>query len=302
MIKVLHLSLFIVVCSVFINNAYSQTAAVDTIGDLKSEKKASLKFGLNYLSNSVLLGRADTVATPSVVPEIKYTFKSGIYLSGNIEYIPNRVTHQLDAGSIAAGYNYDITDDISGSISFSKLFYSASSTQIGSAITSTFNANMDYDISDIITPSISIDYNMLQQGFNSDVLINLGLAHDFAKESLFGDNDLLIISPTATMNAGTQNFYAAYLTRKQYKPTKKGQAKEAVAKKIQAAQEAKLSQFGLLDYEFSAPVEYKTGSFIFSFTPTYAIAENKLPARITSGMVNANGGLFYFQLGAVIKL
>ena len=294
--------LVILLISFFRITASAQTASVDTIGDLKSEKKASLKIGVNYLSNSVYLGRADTVTTPVVEPSIKYTFKSGIYFSGNLQFIPNRATNKLDGGTVGAGYDYDINDNCSGSISFTKMFYNATSTQIGSSIGSTINANIDYDIAEIITPSLSIDYDILKQGFGSDVLINFGLAHDFAKLGIFGEDDLGIISPTATVNAGTQNFYDAYLTLKKYKlTTKKAKAKEAAAQKLQTAQEAKLAKFNLLDYEFSAPVEYKTGKFIFSFTPTYAFAENKLPPRITKGLVDVSSGIFFFEVGASVK-
>jgi len=300
--KVIYLPLVLILFFFCINKAFSQTASVDTIGDnAKGEKKASIKFGVNYLSNSVYLGRADTVKTPMIEPSIKYTFKNGIYVSGNLEYIPNRVTNKLDAGSVAAGYDFDITDELSGGASFTKLFYNATSTQIGSSISSTFNANLDYDIAEIITPSISIDYNLLKDGFNSDVLINAGLAHDFAWEGIFGDKDILIISPTATLNAGTQNFYDAYFTLKKYKLTKAGKAKEAAAEKLIVKRDAQLSEFELLDYEFSVPIEYKAGPVIFSFTPTYAIAENKLPPRISNGLVNTSGGLFYFETGVSFK-
>lgn len=300
--KVFYLPLFVILLiSVFQTTAFAQTASVDTIGDLKSEKKASFKIGVNYLSNSVYLGRADTVTTSVIEPSLKYTFKSGIYFSGNMQFIPNRATNKLDGGSVGAGYDYDISDNCSGSISFTKMFYNATSTQIGSAIGSTINANIDYDIAEIITPSLSVDYDILKQGFGSDVLVNFGIAHDFAKLGIFGDDDLGIISPTATVNAGTQNFYDAYLTLKKYKLTKKGQAREAAAQKLLNGQEAKLARFNLLDYEFSAPVEYKTGKFIFSFTPTYAFAENKLPPRITRGLVDINGGIFFFEVGASIK-
>jgi len=303
--KVFYLPLFVFLFTCC-DKAFAQTASVDTIGNkldnLKSEKKASFKFGVNYLNDAVFLGRADTIKTPFIEPELKYTFKPGIYISGNLDVIPNRTTKKLDGGSLSAGYEYDITDDLSGGVSFSKLFYNANSTQIGSSIGETINANMDYDIKGIITPSVSVDYNMLKSGFGSDILINAGLAHDFAKLGVLGSDDLLIISPTATVNAGTQNFYDAYLTIKKYKLTKKGQAREAVAKKLLAAQDAKLAKFKLLDFELSAPVEYKAGHFIFSFTPTYAFAENKLPARITSGMANSSGGLFYFQTGVSVKL
>jgi len=64
--------------------------------------------------------------------------------------------------------------------------------------------------------------------------------------------------------------------------------------------ENQLSKFKLLDYELSAPVEYKTGVLILSFTPTYAIAENKLPPRVTKGMLPGSG-IFYFEAGAALK-
>jgi hypothetical protein len=300
--KVFYLPLFVILLiSLFRTTASAQTASVDTIGDLKSEKKASFKIGVNYLSNSVYFGRADTVKTPVIEPSLKYTFKSGIYFSGNMQFIPNRATNKLDGGSLGAGYDYDINDNCSGSISFTKLFYNVTSTQIGSSIGSTINGEIDYDIADIITPSLSVDYDFLKQGFGSDVLVNFGIAHDFAKLGIFGDDDLGIISPTATVNAGTQNFYDAYLTLKKYKLTKKGKAREAAAEKLLTAQDAKLARFNLLDYEFSAPVEYKTGKFIFSFTPTYALAENKLPPRINKGLEDINGGMFYFEMGASVK-
>jgi len=281
--------------------AYSQTASVDTLGDLKSEKKASLKIGLNYLNNSVYLGRADTVKTPIVEPSIKYTFKSGIYFNGNVQFVPNRATNKLDGGSFGAGYDYDIGENASGSVSFTKLFYNATSTQIGSSISSTINANIDYDIADIITPSLSIDYNILKQGFNSDILVNFGISHDFAKEGIFGNDDLGIFSPTVTLNAGTQNFYDAFLTLKKYKLTAAGKAKKAAATKTLAAQDAKLAKFELLDFEFAAPIEYKTGPVLFSFTPTYAFAENKLPASISKGMLPTTSGIFFFEVGVSIK-
>ncbi len=285
--------LFLLLCSRF---AFSQTTAIDTLGDFKSIKKASLKVGLNYLNNSVYLGRADTVNTPLIEPNLKYTFANGIYFSGNVQIVPNRKTNKLDGGSISAGYDYDIGNNCSGSLSFTQLFYSATSTQIGSSIGSTINANIDYDISDVITPSLSIDYNILKQGFGSDVMVNFGISHDFAQESIFAGDDIGLISPTATVNAGTQNFYSAFLTLKKYKLPKAGKAQ-----KLLSAQDAKLAKFQLLDFEFAAPIEYKTGPVLFSFTPTYAFAENKLPASITKGMVSTQSGLFFFEIGASVK-
>ncbi len=307
--KIIYIPLFSVLLLLFIaGRVTAQTSLadkldnkLDSLDDLdKNDKHASFKFGVNYLSNNVFMGRADTVRTPTISPELKYTFKNGIFVSATADYIPNRVTNKLDAGSVAAGYDYDITDDLSGAVSFTKMFYSANSTQIGSSISSVFNANLTYDIASIITPTVGVDYNIIKQGFSNDVFVNAGLSHDFAKEGIFGDKDLFIISPTVTANAGTQNFYDAYFVLKKYKLTAKGQAKEAAAEKLIAKRKEQLSKFTMLDYEFSAPVEYKIGILILSFVPTYAIAENKLPPRVTAGLVSGSR-IFYFETGAALK-
>lgn len=289
--------------------AFAQTTSTEDPEDLldklenqakEQDKKASFKIGVNYLSNNVFMGRADTVRTPTILPEMKYIFKNGIYLAATADYIPNRVTNKLDGGSAAFGYDFDITDDFTGGVSFTKLFYTANSTQIGSAIGSTINANLSYNIADVITPIVSVDYNFLKQDFGHDIFLNAGISHDFAIEGIFGNKDLLIISPSANLNSGTQNFYDAYFVLKKYKLTKKDLELAQAAESLIIKREDQLSKFKLLDYELSAPVEYKTGVLILSFTPTYAIAENKLPPRVTKGMVNTSG-IFYFEIGAALK-
>ncbi|HTK22023.1 MAG TPA: hypothetical protein VL442_21040 [Mucilaginibacter sp.] len=290
------------------DSAFAQTTTTEDPEDLldkletqlKQDKKASFKIGVNYLSNNVFMGRADTVRTPTILPEMKYIFKNGIYLAATANYIPNRVTNKLDGGSAVLGYDFDITDDFTGGVSFTKLFYTANSTQIGSAINSTVNANLSYNIADVITPIVSVDYNFLKQDFGHDIFINAGVSHDFTIDGVFGDKDLLIISPSANLNAGTQNFYDAYFVLKKYKLTKKLLELEQDAESLIIKREDQLSKFKLLDYEFSVPVEYKLGVLILNFTPTYAVAQNKLPPRVTKGMVQGSG-IFYFEVGAALK-
>jgi len=242
------------------------------------------------------MGRSDTVRTPTVIPEVKYTLKSGIYFSGSLDFIPNRKKKKLDGGDLSAGYDFDITDDLSGGISYSRLFYSSNSTQIASAIRNTFNVNFNYDIGDIISPTISADYNINKQGIHSDVLVNLGLTHDFNITGVFSDADVLLISPTATVNTGSQNFYDAYLTQKKIKNAKRTAAQSALLAKYTN----QLSQYNLMDYELSVPLEYKTGHFIFHFTPTYAIVENQLPKEVAARISN-QPSVFYFEAGVALK-
>ena len=274
----------------------TNTRKVDTT---KAPKKSSLKIGIDYLSNNVFVGRTDTVTTPIITPNIKYTFKSGVYLSGSLEILPNRKKNKLDGGDLALGYDFDLTDDLSGAVSFTKLFYSATSTQVSSSISSTLNGNLDYDIADIITASVGLDYNINKANIASDFMFNFGLSHDFIAEGIFGDKDILLISPMVASNTGTQNFYDGYLVRKNLKNAKRNAAQT----KLFDAYTADLSQFKLLDYEFSLPIEYKADQFIFHITPTYALAENQFQSAAIQKLLGLSSQqtVFYIEVGVALK-
>lgn len=297
--KIVSASILIaILCLLCANQILAQGNPADKVDKTdksdKDDKAGAFKFGLSYLNNNVIMGRADTIKTPMLIPDMKYTFSNGVYFSGSVTYIPNRITGKLDEGNLTGGYDFDITDNMSAETSFSKLFYNKNSTQIGSSINSTINASFDYDISDIISPTIGADYNFVSNGFKNDVFVNAGLSHDFITTGIINDDDFLVISPLAEVNAGTQNFYDAYLTQKKYKLA-------ANTAKALTKQKTRLSKFNLLDYEFLVPMAYKIGVLILHATPSYAISQNKLPANITGSMIN-KPGIFYFDIGATIKL
>lgn len=302
MIQLLHKTLLTLLFLIFAISAFSQTGPLPGAdekikpGDKSNDGTSSIKFGINYSSNNVFMGRTDTTRTSSIIPQIKYTLKSGIYFSGSLDIIPGRKKKKLDGGDLTAGYDFDITDDLSGGVSYSKLFYNKASTQIASSITNTFNANLSYDIGEIMTAALSADYNINKPGINNDAFVNLSITHDFIMIGIFGDADILLISPTVTANTGTENFYDAYLIHKNLKS-----AKRTTAQNILITQyTSQLSKYKLLDYELSAPVEYKSGHFIFQFTPTYAIVQNQLPKGIASQISN-KASIFYFETGVALK-
>ena len=157
-----------------------------------------------------------------------------------------------------------------------------------------FNATFDYEIGDILTPSVTADY-ALNSSATGDIFVNIGIAHDFIAEKLLGNNDAIIISPTISANLGTQNFYSAYIKRKVFK----SQRISALATQF----ESNLSQFELLDYEFSVPLEYKIGHLAIEFTPTYAIVENGFKSAAVAKAVGLSDrtSVFYVEAGLSYK-
>ena len=276
--------------------ADTASAAADTT---KTPKKAFFKIGVDYTTNNVFMGRTDTVKTPIISPNIKYSFKSGVYISADLDILPKQKKSKLDGGNVALGYDFDLSDDLSGGISYTKLFYAANSTQVSSSVSSTLNGNLDYDIADIVTASVSFDYNANKTGINDDAVLNLGLSHDFIAEGIFGNNDFLLISPSVITNMGTQNFYDGYLVKKKFKNAKLNAAQT----KLFNSYTADLSQFKTLDYEFSLPIEYKSGPFIFHVTPTYAQAENQFQSAAIQKLLglSSQSSVFYVEVGVALK-
>ena len=278
-------------------NSYCQkvtdSTATDTV-KTKSTQKASFKIGADYLNNNVFMGRTGLTTTPIISPDIKYTFKPGIYVSGDMDILPDNKKNKLDGGNLTAGYDFDITDDFSGGVSYSKMFYNPNSTLIGSSITNTFSADFDYEIGDIITPSVSANYS-LNSGANADIFINGGVSHDFIVIKPFANNDDLIISPTVAINLGTQNFYDAYIKKKVFKSKKVGAAV--------ATFESNLGKFETLDYEFSVPLDYKIGHVVFMFIPTYAVVQNGFKSAAVAKAVGLsnNNDIVYFETGLSLK-
>lgn len=280
----------------FTSYSYAQT-------DTSGPKKAFFKIGVNYLNNNVYLGRTDTVSTPGISPNITYSLKSGIYFSGSVDFITNRKKNKLDGGNVEAGYNYTIGQNMEGGVSFTKLFYNSTSTQVSSSLSSVINAYADYDIAGIITPGISANYQINKSGLSNDILLNPGISHDFTIANLLVAHDEIQISPQAGLNAGSQHFFGGYLERKS-KLSKKN-AGAAVTN-----YNNRLGDFKLLDYEISAPIAYKSGCFRFTFTPTYAFAQNSLPqSTVAEKLITTNlevsspykPSIFYFETGVAFR-
>lgn len=281
------------------SNCFAQT-------DTSRNEKEGFKIDLSFLNNGVYLGRTDTVTTPTLSPSLSYAFKSGIYFSGNLDIITNRTKNKLDGGAIEAGYDYTRAKNLEASVSFTKLFYNANSTQVSSTISSVINVYADYDVAHIVTPGISINYNIAKSGYKSDWVFNPGISHEFEIDGIFSNDDELLITPRFELNAGSQNYFAGY-QQKKGRLTKKG---AALATAIINDYENSLGNFKLLDYEIAAPLEYKTGLFVFQFKPIYAFAQNSLPQSnpaqqaITNQIETSSHyktSIFYFEAGLTLK-
>lgn len=123
--NLLYKNLFILLFLGISINSYCQKVTDSTVTDTvkaASTKKSSFKIGADYLNNNVFMGRTGLTTTPLISPDIKYTFKPGIYISGGMDILPDNKKNKLDGGDLTVGYDFDITDDFSGGIHTAKCF------------------------------------------------------------------------------------------------------------------------------------------------------------------------------------
>ena len=96
MIEPLHRALLTAFFLLFAFTAFGQTPDLPGTDDKtkpddkSNDATSTFKFGVSYLSNNVFMGRSDTVTTPVIAPQVKYTLKQGIYFSGSLDFLPNK--------------------------------------------------------------------------------------------------------------------------------------------------------------------------------------------------------------------
>jgi len=278
----------------------AQTVKEDSIL-LEKEKpqKSYFQVGLSYLNDNVYSGRKDSVRIPYLTPSLGFYHKSGLYLSASFSYVPDS-TSRIDAVLLEGGYDFTI-GKFEGEINASKNYYNANSTNVKSEIAGSlsFSGALDFDV---LRPTATFGLNF---GSATDYELDLGLEHTFATA-----DDKLEITPSFLLNAGTQNYYGSYYSKRRY-TKRKTKAGIPITYQV-SADLSEVSRFKVMDYEFSVPVDYTAGKFTFSFSPVLALPVN--PNTVTLVLTPSSGpqlsktfteklgNTFYWSLGVTCKL
>lgn len=261
-------------------------------GDLLSGKESYFKFAIDYLSNAVYYGRKDSFALPYITPAISYHDKSGLYIEGSLSYLAGTGS-QVDAGSLTAGYEFSsLNEKISGDVYASKFFVNNSSYSVRGEVNAATGGSLYYNTGPL-TLNSGLDVSFSSK---TDIALNFGLSHLFE----FGDGHWSL-TPSAIVNAGTQNFYQNYLTNRKYSLKRKrriiqnsGTIKVIVINK----------SFSVLDYELSVPLNYASHKWGLFFTPTFSIPESTIKYSLNNGATYRTENLsntFYVEIGGYIK-
>ena len=253
--------------------------------DQKQEKdKVEFKAGVYYNTGLNYYGRTDSLRSSGFFPLMEFWVNSKFYINAAPVFVINNATPFDYAGTVAtAGYRYSDTKS-AFNIYFVRPFYEKSSQLVQSALKG--QAAFSYSwLNKVLNVTAGGDVKFSDK---TDFGVSGSIDHLVRKE-LDGPS-VLVIDPTATINAGTQQFTKSY-----YK-----QSSFLLFPGVDQTVTEKVSNFNILSYEFSMPMVFATGKMQFIFTPAYVLPQNLITVANRPDLSERGRDMFYATIGAKI--
>ena len=260
----------------YLSNGQSQPA--------DETKKMEFKISVNYNTNLNYYGRVDSLRSSGFFPLAELWFNESFYINAAPVFVNNVAASFQYAGTITSvGYQFKSNDKWLGNIYLVKPFYQESSELVQSALKAQTGATLTW-LNKIVNVTGGGDVKFSDK---TDYGITAGLDHIFRYQ--INDKSVLVIDPSAYINAGTQQFTKSYFKRTSgflFFPGSEQVVTESAQK------------FNILSYEFSAPVIFATGKLQLLFTPAYVIPQNLLMVEGRPDLSEKGDKMFYATIGA----
>jgi hypothetical protein len=173
--------------------------------DSTAPTPSHLELNVVYESNDVNNGRKDSTVIPLITPKISYIFKSGFEIDLSVGYNIHEPSPQVNQYTLDGSYSFN-PGNYSGSVTLSGFIYSEQSGSTTSEQKGSLEYANSYDFN-FIEPSLNLTWTWSTT--SPDYQVSFALQHEY-------DIGNLSITPTATMNAATQNAYNAYYKNKRF--------------------------------------------------------------------------------------
>jgi hypothetical protein len=238
--------------------------------DSTAPTPSHLELNLTWQSNDVTNGRKDSSVIPLITPKISYIFKSGFQIDLSVGYNTHESSPQVNQYTLDGSYSFN-PGNYSGSVTVSGFIYSKNS----GSTTAEQKGSLEY--------SNSYDLSFIQPSLNLTLTLGTSLPDYQASPAIQHQYTIgnLNITPTATMNAATQNSYNSYYQNRRFSIPRNDGKPPLPANVTLSGEVLNASKFQILDYELSSPVNFSAGNWTFNFTPTYALPVNPADIKAT---------------------
>ncbi len=252
---------------------------------IEGKSKNQFKISANYNSGLNYYGRTDSLRSSGFFPMAELWFNKNVYVNAAPVFVNNSSNSFEYAGTVATLGFLSVTDEWISSITLMKPFYKTNEL-VQSALKAQTALNFTKR-NDVINVGFGADFKFSDK---VDYGAMLGLDHAFIIP--FSGEKSLIINPTATANAGTQQFSYTHYKQSSFLglPGPRQEVSESVKK------------FNVLSYEFSMPVILTSGKLQLMVSPAYVIPQNLIQVTGRPDLSERGKDMFYSTLTAKITL
>jgi hypothetical protein len=259
-----------------------------------NDNESYVLMDVSYINDAVFMGRRDSIATPYIFPSIGYYDKSGFFVDASASYLVGSDENRIDLFLGSIGYMSN-GEKVNAGISGTAYFFKEDSYNVKSSVVADISGFLTYDFK-LIEVSIMASTNF-NDGSSADIFTGLLLDRTF-----YSNDQSLLINPTIAVYAGSQHFYQEYYNSSRLgnrKSQGNGQgtgSSEPLVSNVIEIQEA--SQFNILNFELSLPLQYYHKNFIFSLTPVLAIPQSQATVTTIDSVIEEDlESIFYWFAG-----
>lgn len=245
--------------------------------------KPVIKVGTYYTSRLHYYGRTDSLKSSGFFPLAEFWASKHFYINAAPVFVLNSVSAFEYTGTVAtAGLRFFKDNGYNANLYVIKPFYRENSQLVQSALKMQGAVSYTW-LNKIINITGGADIKLSDK---TDYGAMAALDHIFRNELSGGM--VLVLDPTATVNAGTQQF-----TRTSYK--KNGflffpGIGEQVTEEV--------NKFNILSFEFSMPVVLAKNKFQFLISPAYVIPQNLVRVENRPDLSERGKEMFCITAGA----
>lgn len=223
--------------------------------------------GGDFQTHSNYRARDNGVIESAFGPSLTYHNPTGLFAGGAIGWV-SRPTPGPDDGSLTAGYEFDLSTEFDGSVSYTHFWYSDSSTSPRAATNQSIEGMFTLNLEAVsLLGTVSYDFGGGTGG--AEFTTSLDVSRDIMVpgRTLGGE---LLLSPTLSATWGDQD---ERLLERRLQRLKK---KTVIVRSVKPS-----DIFGIMAYEFSFPAELRLGMFSIEPALEYIIPADVLDSGRT---------------------
>lgn len=264
---------------------YTPASVIAQTDSTAQSNNGTFKFGVFYNSGLNYYGRTDSLRSSGSFPLAELWFDKHFYINAAPVFVHNTVSRFEYAGTVLTGGFTFRNEKWAGNTYIVKPLYKDNSQLVQSALkvqaATTFTR---------LTPILNITAGVdIKFSDKLDYGVTAGADHSFRFQT--ADYFVFVITPSAFLNAGTQQF-----TRTSYQ--KSG---FLLFPGIQQQVTEDVKKFNTLSYEFSIPFIIAKNKFMLLLNPAYVIPQNLVTVPDRPDLSERGKEMFYITAGAKIS-